>query len=275
LVGSVKQVLACRLLRPMRGEAHAHLIECDDGFAYVVKLTNNPQGGRRVLVNEFVGSILLTQLGVATPELALVNIDHDFAGDVGPLPTGLHFGSRYPGTPDTVAVYDFLPDALLHKVQNREHFLGALIFDRWLSNSDARQAIFFRQPPTPSVVGPAMGSWVTQMIDNGSVFAGSDWVFRESAVQGMCARRAVYGTDLAIGVFDPWIQALMDIRIDLLHNLVKELPPDWIRGDESALTGLLVRLQERRSRVPAMVEQAIQSLAANRSSLPVHPERRS
>src|ERR1019366_6010130 len=106
--GGTAQVHACRLLRAMRGEARACLIEGDDGFAYVVKLTNNPQGGRRVLVNEFIGSILLTQLGVATPERAFVNIDDERMGDINnPLPKGTHFGSRYPGTPDTIAVYDF------------------------------------------------------------------------------------------------------------------------------------------------------------------------
>jgi len=123
----------------MRGETRSYLIEADDGLAYVVKHANNPQGGRRVLVNEFIGSILLAQLGVATPDRALVDIDSDFVSNIGPLPTGLHFGSRYPGDPGRTAVYDFLPDALLPQVVNLEDFRAVLVFDKWTANADGRQ----------------------------------------------------------------------------------------------------------------------------------------
>jgi hypothetical protein len=242
------------------------LIECDDGFAYVVKLTNNPQGGRRVLVNEFIGSILLTQLGVATPERAFVNIDDERMGDIrSPLPKGIHFGSRYPGTPDTTAVYDFLPDAFLHRVHNRGHFLGALVFDQWVSNIDARQTIFFRQPSIPTVAS-TVGSWVTQMIDNGSIFAGRDWTLRVSAVQGIYGRSVVYGPDLSMRACEPWLHALLELKFDALNQAMGELPPDWVQDDERALSGLLVRLFERRLRVAAMVEQAVLALRARRYS---------
>jgi hypothetical protein len=242
----------------MRGETRSCLIEADDGFAYVVKSPNNPQGGRRVLVNEFIGSILLTQLGVATPERAIVNIDGDCegVGEVGLFRPGLHFGSRYPGAPDTVAVYDFLPDALVQKVHNRGHFIGALVFDKWVSNIDSRQAIFFRQPAIPTVPGPAAGSWVTQMIDNGSTFAGSEWTFRVSAVQGIYGRSVVYGPDFSIRACEPWLHALLELKFDVLNQAIAELPPEWISGDEQALDRLLVRLYERQLRVPAMLKQA-------------------
>jgi hypothetical protein len=249
-----------RFLRAMRGEARACLIEGDDGFAYVVKLTNNPQGGRRVLVNEFIGSILLTQLGVATPERAFVNIDDDHMGDINnPLPKGTHFGSRYPGTPDAIAVYDFLPDALLRSLHNRGHFLGALVFDQWVSNIDARQTIFFRQPAIPTVPS-TQASWVTQMIDNGSIFAGRDWTLRVSAVQGIYGRSVVYGSDLSMRACEPWLHVLLKLKFDVLNRAIAELPPDWIQGDEQALARLLVRLYERRLRIPAMVEQAVLAL---------------
>ena len=45
----VQSVNAKRFVRKMRGSAQAHLLECDDGSFYVVKFSNNPQGGRRVL----------------------------------------------------------------------------------------------------------------------------------------------------------------------------------------------------------------------------------
>jgi len=77
-VQRVPSVNAKRFVRKMRGSAQAHLLECDDGSFYVVKFSNNPQGGRRVLDNEFVSSLLMKRLGIHTPEIAVVNLDYDF-----------------------------------------------------------------------------------------------------------------------------------------------------------------------------------------------------
>jgi hypothetical protein len=43
---------------------------------------------------------------------------------------GIHFGSRLAVHPDRVAIFDFLPDKLLLKVENRVDFLGTLVFDK-------------------------------------------------------------------------------------------------------------------------------------------------
>jgi hypothetical protein len=147
-------VHARRLIRKMRGGAQAHLLECDDGRFYVVKFRNNPQH-RRILVNEWLASAFLNYLQISTPETAIVDLPADFlASNPGihiqlgsrhqPIEPGWHFGSRYPGDPAKVIVYDFIPDLLLDKVVNRNEFLGALVFDKWIGNADARQSIFFR-----------------------------------------------------------------------------------------------------------------------------------
>jgi hypothetical protein len=261
-------VKARRLLRGMRGKARAHLIAADDGYAYVVKLSNNPQGGRRVLVNEFIGSVLLSHLGIATPERALVHIDEQCLSDSDPLPTGVHFGSRFPGPPDTVAVYDYWPDSLLRKVSNHEHLVGALMFDDWTSNADSRQAIFFRQFVGLGDPTATESRWVTQMIDNGSVFGGSDWTFGESPVRRTYGRRAVYGLDLSIRDFAPWLDALTALRPEVINEAVAEIPRDWTLGDEHALAGLLSQLWERRERVPAMIRQIVDLSQAGRLNLP-------
>ena len=57
---------------------------------------------------------------------------------------GWHFGSRFPGNPERLAVYDFLPDTLLDQVENLAEFHGVLAFDQWIGNADSRQAMFFR-----------------------------------------------------------------------------------------------------------------------------------
>src|SRR5215470_162877 len=105
---------ALQLVRKMRGGAQAHLIEASDGHHYVVKFLNNPQH-RRILVNEWIASVLLRYLGICTPEPAIVNIGEEFLArnpeayiQLGSqrqavLP-GWHYGSRFPGHPARMVV---------------------------------------------------------------------------------------------------------------------------------------------------------------------------
>src|SRR5258708_27328612 len=112
-------VLARSFLRRMRGGAQAHLIEAQDGFHYVVKFRQTPQH-RRILVNEWVASVLLDYLEIAQPVTRVIEITADFLAanpdiyiQLGthrlPVQPGWHFGSRFPGNPITQAVYDILP----------------------------------------------------------------------------------------------------------------------------------------------------------------------
>src|SRR6185436_8564416 len=102
---------------------------------------------------------------------------------------GWHFGSRYPGDPGRIAVYDFLPDALLPNVVNLDHFRAILVFDKWLGNADGRQAVFFRalvkRGDTPHAGRPG---FVATMIDHGFAFNGPNWDFPEAPLQGLYAR---------------------------------------------------------------------------------------
>src|SRR5215208_315216 len=100
---------AIRHIRKMRGGAQSHLLEADDGHAYVVKFRNNPQH-RRILINELLASVLLDYLKISTPEVALLHVTDSFLAanpevhltlgsrrlEVDP---GWHFGSRFPGDP--------------------------------------------------------------------------------------------------------------------------------------------------------------------------------
>ena len=133
-------ILARRHIKKMRGGAQSHLLEGDDGCFYVVKFLNNPQH-RRILVNEWISSVFLKYLGIATPEVAMVEVSADFLREnpevylqlgTGRLAfeTGWHFGSRFPGNPARSVVYDFLPDIILEKVENLIDFPGALAAGR-------------------------------------------------------------------------------------------------------------------------------------------------
>jgi hypothetical protein len=174
-------IRAIELIRKLRGGAQAHLVQCDDGGFYAVKLTNNPQH-RRILVNEWIAHAVFRHLRIATPETAIVEITEEFiarepelhirlGSSRVPAAAGWHFGSRFVDDPGRVAIYDFLPAKLLAQVTNLHDFLGTLVADRWLSNADARQAVFFRArvkqwAPSVAAHGSKVG-FVAMMIDHG------------------------------------------------------------------------------------------------------------
>jgi hypothetical protein len=255
-------VTAVRHLRKMRGGAQSHLLEADDGYWYVVKFRNNPQH-RRILVNELLASAMLDYLKIAIPETALIRVTPEFleacpelsftfGTRTAPVESGWHFGSRYPGDPARTAVYDFLPDALLHKVANLADFRAVLVFDKWAANADGRQSVFYRA----LVRGGASPSpaFVVLMIDHGFAFDGPNWDLPESAPQGLYARHMVYEPVRSLEDFEPWLKLVNHFPEEVIDRAWKATPPEWIEGDEDALQRLLERLFERRKRVAALVE---------------------
>jgi len=259
-------VNATRLIRKMRGGAQAHLLECDDGQFYVVKFRNNPQH-RRILVNEWVSSVFLQYLQIAAPAAAMVNLSAEFLEanpethiQLGsqriPPPTGWHFGSRYPGNPSRIAVYDFLPDVLLGKVENARDFLGILAFDKWLANADSRQAIFFRARLVDHLrdaCDPPRAGFIASMMDHGYVFDGPHWAFQDSPLQGLYHRTAVYQNVRGFDDFQPWLDRIVNFPAEVIDDAWKQIPPSWVEGDEAALERMLAVLFERRRRVPELI----------------------
>jgi hypothetical protein len=263
-------VNARRFIRKMRGGAQAHLLEADDGDYYVVKFQNNPQH-RRILVNEFVAAEILAHLQISCPEHQIVRLSPEFLaanpevhlqqgwGRTGIEP-GWHFGSRHPGNPDAMAIYDYVPDALLNQVANSEQFLAVLAFDRWVANADGRQSIFFRaqlkdwlaRPGVP----PGKLGFVAQMIDHGFVFNGPHWDFPESAITGLYPRRVVYLGVRSIDNFQPWIDRILSFPPEVFDKALRRIPPEWLADDGSHLERLLESLLRRRKRIPELLAAA-------------------
>jgi hypothetical protein len=258
---------AVRVVRKMRGGAQAHLLQAGDGNFYVVKFRNNPQHPR-ILVNEMIASVFLEFLGIAAPAVQLIRLSEEFLREnpeahiqlgarrmeVAP---GWHFGSRYPGDPDRLAVYDFLPDALLRKVENMRDYLGILAFDKWMSNADARQSVFFRArlrewtdaPRShPSRVG-----FVALMVDHGFVFNGPQWEFTDSAIQGLYFRTMVYESVRGLDDFEPWLSRIENFPETVVDEACRKIPPEWLDGDDEALESILDRLLRRRERVADLI----------------------
>jgi hypothetical protein len=255
----------------MRGGAQAHLIESADGRFWVVKFSNNPQH-RRILVNEWLAAALLHYLQLPAPAVAAVELDAEFLAanpevhlQLGSrrveAALGPHFGSCFPGDPVRTAVYDFLPDALLLKMANGADFLGALVFDQWTANSDARQAIFVRDPVSEPPGSPPKMRFTARMIDHGYILAGPEWAFRDSPLLGLYHRPAVYASCTGWESFEPWIERVKSLPASVLDAALRSLPRQWIDGDEAALERLLEQLVRRRARIPALIEAVRESRA--------------
>jgi len=263
-------VQATSLIRKMRGGAQAHLLGCEDGHFYVVKFLNNPQH-RRVLINEWISSVFLNYLEISTPEAAIVDLSGAFLAahpeiclqlgsrraDVMP---GWHFGSRYPGDPGKVMVYDFLPDTLIAKVANVREFLGALVFDKWMGNADARQSIFYRarlrQRPIAGVDPAPRTGFVASMVDHGYVFDGPHWNFPDSPLQGLYFRPSVYQKVRGWDDFQPWLDRVVHFPEEIVDAAQKQIPPAWLEEDGDALQSLLENLMARRRRVPDLIRDS-------------------
>ncbi len=262
-------VNARRFIRKMRGGAQAHLLEADDGDYYVVKFQNNPQH-RRILINEFLAAEILAHLQIACPGHRIVRVSAEFltANPEVHLQTGTrrqaiepgwHFGSRHPGNPDTMAVYDFIPDALLNQVANAEQFLAVLVFDRWAANADGRQSIFFRAQlkdwlARPGVPPRKLG-FVALMIDHGYAFNGPHWDFPDSAVAGLYSRRIVYDGVRTLDDFQPWLQRIANFPEEVFDRALRQLPPPWVEDDGSQLERLLESLMRRQKRIAELIHE--------------------
>lgn len=257
----------------MRGGAQAFLMEASDGHHYVVKFTDNPQH-RRVLVNEWAASILLTHLDIAQPAARVIEITPEFLREFPEVfiqlgssrrevSPGWHFGSRFPGNPITQAVYDILPDALMKKVSNPEDFLGILAFDKWAGNSDSRQAIFFRARLAdwrPNAAGnPLQVGFVAQMMDHGYLFDGPNWEFRDAPLFGLFFRPIVYESVRGLADFEPWLDRIRHFPEELMDRVLRETPDHWLPGnDRDELTRLLETLLKRRKRVEDLIVNCTQ-----------------
>jgi len=256
--------LAVEQIRRMRGGAQAHLMRCSDGGYYVVKFQNNPQG-TRILANELLGSRLAARLGLPVPVTAVIEVRADLIAHTedlviqlgrgrAPCQAGLQFGSRFPGTPAEVAVYDFLPDDQLREVVNLADFCGIFVFDKWTCNTNGRQAIFYRRPPATR--------YEALMIDQGFCFNAGEWNFPDAPLRGLYARHRVYESIRGMESFDPWL-ARVESRMTeaVLDEIYREIPPQWYGFQPDPLERMLEHLLRRRKLLRELLVSARKSSA--------------
>ncbi|MGB8540585.1 MAG: HipA family kinase [Candidatus Acidiferrales bacterium] len=245
----------------MNGGTQSQLMRCSDKQYYVVKFQNNPQG-TRILANELLASILGRRLGLPLPETAIVDVDADLichtddlviqleSGRV-PCQGGLCFGSRYPR--DTVSeprslrpAIDFLPVDLLCGVSNISDFLGMLVFDKWIGNTDDRQSVFFRES--------GQSLYRALMVDHGFCFNGQEWDFPDRPAKGIYFRGIVYDEVRDLRAFDRWISRIEEEMTEtVLISAFETVPREWYDNDERSIIQLLHVLDSRRTKIRALL----------------------
>ena len=246
----VERVEAVEFVRRMRGGSQSQMVRCSNGGYYITKFQNNPQG-RRVLVNELIGTLLAKHLGLPVGEIAIVNvrdclIRHTEDAVVQlqhwhiPYQCGSCFGSRLIGDIDRQGYlcHGFLPDFVRGRISNLCDFLGMLVFDKWICNIDNRQAVLMRE---------AAGDQLTAvMIDNGGCFNSSRWSFPDCPARGMICGGHAYHAVESIEDFEPWLSRLeRHTDISVLRQIGEIVPEEWYGGDKRSLDRLLIQLQDR------------------------------
>jgi hypothetical protein len=256
-------IRATRHIRKMRGGAQAHLLAAEDGAFYVVKAANNPQG-RRILVNEWIAGVFLRHLQISTPACSIIEITPEFNAEYPnfsmqlgsrqfPIDPGWHFGSRFPGDPFTLAVFDYVADDHIRECMNTWEYSAILPFDKWASNADSRQSIFYRARLRAANSAFETTGIVTQMIDHGFIFDGPRWDFSDAPMQGGYPRASVYERVRSWDDFQPWLDRIVHFPEDVIDEALRQIPPRWIEGEEDELHRLLERLLKRRKRTPDLI----------------------
>lgn len=271
-------VKARQHFKRMRGGANAQLMLADDDRCYVVKFRDNPQHPR-ILVNELLASVVLDYLGLPSCAWEIVEVSQElisstpalyleFGQQRRPPEPGLQFGSRYPVDPFRQAVYDYVPISLLQLVANLKTFVGMLAFDKWVSNANGRQAVFFRAPAkqwAPGDLFPAGATspsslvYVVNFIDHGFACNAQHWDFSDSQEIGLYPRREVYERVRGFDDFEPWLTRIVELPVAVLDDAYGQTPLDWYGSEVDQYEGLLERLYRRRSLAPDLLRKAKQA----------------
>jgi hypothetical protein len=259
-----------RIVRPLRGGSQARLVEGEDGRLYVAKFAGNPQGNR-TLVNELIAQSIMSHLGISTPPLCILRLpetlrNEDLSFHVGnkkiPVEGEWHLGSLCPVNPETKVIFDFLPQKFLKNVVNLNDFAKTFVVDRWLCQTDERQAVFIRDR---GLLGGQM-RFSAHFIDHGLTFSGSSWELHEAARHGLYIDRAVYSLT-NMETYEQTVTQIESLTEEQVFSPVATLPSSWLSADDKKeLSLLLDRLYKNRSKLRRVVTSQLASLGLTASA---------
>ncbi|MGA7833226.1 MAG: HipA family kinase [Terracidiphilus sp.] len=228
----VKRVEALFHVRKLRGGSQPVLVQASDGFLYVVKFLNNPQGSN-LLFNEALGTELFRGAGLPVPEWRLVHISEEFLdrnqacwmelehGLLRPK-AGWCFGSRFLNLRNT-SVFEILSRTSFNRISNRRDFCTAWVLDALCGHADNRQAIFIERDTK---------SLEAFFIDHGHLFGGASGTASPSFLASRYLDSRVY-TGARARDFKDIQRAIQRLDLAALSDVAGHLPEGW--STESAL----------------------------------------
>ena len=215
-----------KFIRKLRGSSQPVLVEASDGYLYVVKFVNNPQG-QNVLFNECMGTELYSLAGLSVPSWRPLLITTDFSsqnpgcsistrdGDLRPA-SSLCFGSRYLGE-NGGEIFEILPGSSFLRVRQRSLFWLAWLADVCAFHSDNRQCIFLRSKE---------GTFGAYFIDHGCLFRGPKGVQRGEIIASRYLDPRIY-EGLSSNQVRELRRAIGGLKTDLLWRKMNTLPEEW------------------------------------------------
>src|SRR5947207_14805008 len=81
------------------------------------------------------------------------------------------------------------------RVTNQQDFIRILVFDKWLGNCDARQAVYVKQPK--------QRQYKAIFIDQHDCFDGAKWGFPDEVLMGTHSGKHVYQNVTSWDSFEP------------------------------------------------------------------------
>lgn len=216
-------------IRKLRGGSQSILAQASDGLRYVVKFSNNLQGGS-VLFNESAGSELYRACGLPTPAWKPLIVSDGFLdnnrfcwietseGRLRPA-SGLCFGSQFLGDCGR-PIFEILPGTSLKRIRNRADFWLAWLIDVCADHVDNRQAIFVQADD---------GMLDAYFIDNGSLFGGPTSGAQRNFHASRYLDKRVYENIS----FKPLLEFKNTLRALDVNNLrcrMQKIPTEWIHA---------------------------------------------
>lgn len=220
----VKTVSATRYITPLReGGSLPAVMEADDGVLYVCKFVGAGQG-YKALIAELIAGEIGRALGLAVPELALIELDPELAPsepdpeiyDLLRMSAGLNLGLRY------------LPNAYMYTNASRPEpdadLASAIVwFDSYVTNVD-------RTPRNSNILIWNKGLW---LIDHGAcLYFHHDW--RDYEVRSRTPfppikDHVLLSLATKLGEADARMRAKLSPA--LLREVVQEIPEVWLKRD--------------------------------------------
>jgi hypothetical protein len=251
-------ISAIQHIRPLRGGAQSHLLRASDGNCYVTKFQNNPQH-IRVLANEMLATKLGLQLGLPMPQVEVLDvsdwlIDHSpelrlqLSGSQIPCKSGKQLGSLYVGQHSPGLTFDYLPNEMLKDVRNLADFARVLVLDKWTSNSDGRQAVFYRKSARSR-------RYIATFIDQGYCFSASEWTFLDYPLRGVYSSNCVYEGVRGWEAFEPALTRAESMDAEKIWQCAADIPEEWYEGDRPSLERVVKEVCKRRGSIRGLITE--------------------